>query len=164
MRWFPSNSSSFNSMLFIDMRETRKTVDGGPTCSTEVLSSLDGAFSLNGRHFLRRRWRRQRDHGYVAPMRPRQRGAGGGGHSGSHGPRGRCLRSTGSAPRRGGALSLLVLISSSPPTSPSGRHERRMLCLHPWGPWGSRRLRGRMRVRVCIVARSARSCGPAPTR
>src|SRR5258706_10923468 len=78
IRWLPSNSSSFNSMLTLlrDIRETRKTVDGGCSRSTEVLSSLDGTFSLNGRRALRRR-RRRRDRGHVGPMCPRRRGAGG---------------------------------------------------------------------------------------
>src|SRR5258706_15663823 len=60
-RWLPSNSSSFNSMLTLlkDIWETRKTVDSGCSHSTKVLSSLNGAFSLNDRHLLQcgqRQW------------------------------------------------------------------------------------------------------------
>src|SRR5258705_13383876 len=96
-RWLPSNSSSFNSMLTLlkDIRETRKTVDGGCSRSTEVLSSLDGASSLNDHHLLRcgrrRRRQRRRARGHAGPMRPRRRGAGGGGRLGNRGPHGQCL-------------------------------------------------------------------------
>ena len=139
-RWLPYNSSSlkFNSMLTLlnDIRETCKTVDSGCCRSIEALSSLDRAFSLNGPRFLRwRQWRRRRDRGCVVPVRPRGRGAGGGGHSDNRGPRDQHHYSTGSAPQQGGMLSLLASVFSFPPTSPSAPHG----CQKPWlwsrGSW-----------------------------
>ena len=156
-RWLPSNSSSFkfNSMLtrLNDIRKTRKTVDGGCCCSTEALSSLDGAFSLNGLRFLRqrrrRRQRRQRwDCGCVVLVRPRWHGTGGGGHSDNHGPRDQHHYSTGSAPQEGSVSSLLASVFSfllRNPLAPHGRRKPWLRLRGSWLLWGC--------VCVCVSAR-----------
>ena len=102
------------------MRETRKTVDGSCSRSTEVLSTLNGAFSLNGQYYLQRRQRR--DYGYVVPVHPQWRKVDGGGYSDNRRPRDQHYHSTSSVPLQGGVSSLLVSAFSFLPTSPSVLH------------------------------------------